>query len=108
MTGIPSWARVGAKVVWADVSKRPGWLYYAPRPANSGEIVRISSIIVDGENVEPCLVIEGWPNRLRLTRHGRDLGWRLSRFRPLIPRTQEQDIAEHFGRHLHQKLPERA
>lgn len=38
----------------------------------------------------------------------RDNGWFISRFRPVTPRSAEQDIAEHFAHHLDQRVPEKA
>lgn len=85
---IPSWARVGAKVVCVDNSYHGQGVNRGLRP-DMRSICTISEII-------PCIwgggyafVVPEFPNFCPVS--GYDLGWKSSRFRPLI--TQQDDIS---------------
>lgn len=92
MSDLPSWARVGAKVVYIDDS--PG------RLVAGAEVLRVGSVYVlrsvTDEFAEPACQVHG--DRLC---HDEFLA--LARFRPLI--TQEDDIAAHFRQHLDVREP---
>ena len=101
MSAIPSWARVGAKVVCVDDSCRPGrlWLTYTPIVAERIYVIAgVGPSWLGGD--EPVLFLDGCPNS---TFGVGDDGWRVSRFRPLI--TQEDDIATHFSALLDVREP---
>ena len=89
MSAIPSWARVGAKVVCikgATRNKVGGWA-----PQTNGIYTIRSTFFAEGwgwfirvEEFVACDVL--W--------NGIEPGWDLPRFRPLV--TLSSDIAEHF------------
>lgn len=93
MSDLPSWARVGAKVVYIDDS--PG------RLVAGVEVLRVGSVYVlrsvTDEFAEPACRVHG--DGLRSYEF-----MALSRFRPLI--TLEDDIATHFRQHLDVREPE--
>lgn len=80
---IPSWARVGAKVVCVDAG--PGPVRHSVAPLVKGTLYTIAS-------TEWGSVIEAPIIRIVESR-GR---FGLFRFRPLVTRTQEQDISAYF------------
>lgn len=87
---IPSWAKVGAKVVCVDDS-------YDCTGAGKEPLITAGTVYTVESISDPyirLLEVEG-----AFSRYG---GYRWRRFRPLVTRSQEQDIAEHFARHLHQ------
>lgn len=85
---IPSWARVGAKVVCVDASPPPfGW---SRDPLVAQAIYQIEAIEVDHTGVGLFLVEA---KTLSTTR-----GYWANRFRPLI--TQSDDMAAHFRKLL--------
>lgn len=84
---IPSWARVGAKVVCVDNKIYRGEKS-GPMP-NLREPVTVKAFLPDSLGRGPHLIIEEFPNIGKFSRM--ELGWRLSRFRPLI--TEADDIA---------------
>ena len=83
MSGIPSWARVGAKVVCVDAG--PGDVRTGTQRLVAGEIYTLSEV-TDEFRVPACKIAEHG--------YGRDEYCRLDRFRPLI--TQQDDLANHF------------
>jgi len=87
---IPSWARVGAKVVCVDA--RPGTRNGAGGLVEGAEYT-LSHVYVSIQGNAACKVT-AFPNgRLRL-----------SRFRPLV--SQADDIATHFSQFLDTRAPE--
>jgi hypothetical protein len=87
---IPSWAVKGAKIVCVDSQSIDGGSFYLTN-GKVYEVVTTSAPFVR--------VIDD---------RGKLGGWHISHFRPLVTRSQEQDIAEHFAGHLHQRVPEKA
>ena len=106
MTGIPSWARKGAKVVYLGRAAPVA----SPRhhPLSKGSVYTVRSALLHPETGSVGLLLDEVRNmlhpRLRL-----ELGYSVKRFRPLVTRTQEQDISEHFSGFLHEtrRAPER-
>ena len=82
-----SWARVGAKCVCVDAEPMPGLVFMAPPPVK-GQVYTITATFMGIWGV-PTATLAGLPNE----RNGHDLGWSLKRFRPLVTRSQEQDVA---------------
>jgi hypothetical protein len=78
MSGLPSWARVGAKVVC--VNAKHSWLV-------EKRVYRIADL-GDEDSTGPVISVEGVMMGNRLAR------WFVGRFRPLI--TLEDDISTHF------------
>lgn len=106
MTAIPSWARVGAKVVCVDAAD-----------TQSGGVPEIAEGVV--YQIRWAGHYSDWYNGeysgVRLVGIDRfdtavlsDVAFKLFRFRPLI--TQQDDITTHFEQFLHtpQKIEERA
>lgn len=83
------WAKPGAKCVWVDISRDPKYRQHNPRPSKSGEIVTIAAVS-KRPDCDFTVIIEGWPNPI--SDFGPDLGWNIYRFRPIITKTQEQDV----------------
>lgn len=91
MSGIPSWARVGAKVVCVDNAFHGGLLPVL----QVGAVYEIFRVVpLSGLHRGPyardrvgCALV-GIHNP-----YMRDGSFALSRFRPLVTRTQEQDVA---------------
>jgi hypothetical protein len=83
------WAKPGVKCVCVDHSDifNPNLAIVPPM----GERHMIKGVLDDYLGRGTTLLIEGYPNvSLRL---GHDMGWAIWRFRPLITRTQQQDLA---------------
>lgn len=93
---IPAWARVGAKVV---AIHNVGFVVNdnGTRRILKGEIHEIDGVDNDPE-YGVLLHLVGFPP---LTWH------EIVLFRPLVTRTAEQDIAEHFAHHLRRDVPAR-
>ena len=106
MSAIPSWARVGAKVVCVATWRRQTE-YHEQGPV-SGEIYTIREVgaLHLHEPGVVCVRLVEIKNRC-LKYRDMPAGWepafRLSRFRPLI--TIEDDIATHFRQHLDVREP---
>jgi hypothetical protein len=83
-----SWAKPGMKCVWVNVAPLPGYRRDGQVP-DSGTVVTIRGLVADYAGRGLHLQIVGYPNVDR----GNDVGWRIARFRPLITRTQSQDVA---------------
>ena len=91
---LSSWARVGAKCVCVDASCAPGREWGHPgEELVEGETLTISDIWVhDGEVV--CDFVEKKRSKGAARFYGVDkAGYRLARFRPIVTKTQEQDVA---------------
>lgn len=88
---IPSWAKIGAKVVCVD--DRPGTKNGAAGLVKGAEY-RLSSVYVSAEGNAACRVTAFPDGKLRL-----------SRFRPLV--SQADDISTHFAHHLDTRAPEK-
>lgn len=86
-TSLPSWARVGAKVVYVDDS--PGDVYDGTEPLLVGQVY-ILSAVSDEFSSPACRVVGDGLRSFEFMR--------LDRFRPLV--TIEDDIATHFSQHL--------
>lgn len=84
---IPSWARVGAKVVCVDAR--------GTRQLEAGEIYEVAWVGLSQKKRLPMLGINGTTDV-----DGNRGEWKISRFRPLV--TIEDDIATHFAEHLRQ------
>lgn len=95
---IPSWARVGAKVVCIRDLWEGRRLLWAPKPI-IGSIYTIS--MVGASHNE-------WGNFGIMLDELKSYpyGYEIEAFRPLI--TQQDDIAAHFAHHLDQRAPENA
>lgn len=102
---IPSWCRVGAKVVCVDASPRVGARARDLDGLTRGVVYTIRSVFE--EDGELCLRLAEIVRPIRiediLENYGTENGFAATRFRPLVTRSQEQDIAEHFSHHLHQR-----
>lgn len=109
MTGIPSWARVGAKVVCINRGRLHPTLIAVNEKPPMREPLTVAGVISPAKMCPVALVIDGWPNIDTDGRYeGQEIGWDIRRFRPLVTRSQEQDISEHFAGHLHHRVPEKA
>lgn len=97
MTTIPSWAVKGAKVVCVDDA---GFLdlWQGNFPTKGGIYTVSKSSLIHSDSI---FLDECPPDR-----NGIPCSWSVWRFRPVIKRTQEQDIAEHFSHHLRQPVRE--
>lgn len=88
---IPSWAVKGAKVVCI---KRDSWVLVEGRDTDHkpgyGDICTIKAVVTTAHFV--CLTLVGYGQHK----------FRISRFRPLVSKTQEDDLKAHFAHHLHQ------
>lgn len=84
---IPSWAKVGAKVVCVDGEDTSGALL-------SGVVYTVDGI--SGDRYGVFLHIEA--ARLNDATDGN--AWLVSRFRPVSERTAKDDISEHFAVYL--------
>lgn len=95
--GIPAWAVKGAKVVLVDTNT-PGDIS-GPSGAVAGDIC----ILVDVRLVHgiPACRCEQEGGRWRTPP---DMWARLARFRPLVTRSSEQDLQEHFRHHLQTRV----
>lgn len=94
----PSWARVGMRVVCIDATRRLmsgriPWL-----PLTLGAVYTLADTGIDEGDDIVFLVEQRNPSLF-----GRDCGYLLRRFRPLISRTQKQDTA--MFRQLVDELP---
>ena len=101
MSGLPSWARVGAKVVCVD--GKPRLCSTAPLP-HEGAIYTIRGVewcVWGSGDVGPAVYLVEI-NRGKSA--GREWPFGLNRFRPMV--TQEDDIATHFRQHLDVREPE--
>jgi hypothetical protein len=95
MSGIPGWARIGAKVVCVDVSNRPGCKWVDGEAPILGGIYTIDRTYVTASTGEAAADLrEIKRSALAREMYGDDAGYGLHRFRPLI--TQQDDIATHF------------
>lgn len=93
---IPSWCRVGAKVVCVD-SSRLGGFGDETYPVE-GDIYTIRDVTC-GPRGAACVRLEEVVNVPRSYRTGYlEARFRLSRFRPLV--SQQDDIEAHFSRFL--------
>lgn len=106
MRSVPSWARVGAKV--ACIASGP---WEKGDTINSWQWFRrtLFGLPVCG-GVYTITAVGGHPSTggvgIRLKGWGR-LVFSIDQFRPLVTRSQEQDIAEHFAHHLRRDVPAR-
>ena len=102
--GIPSWARVGAKVVCVDASLAPGMRWFDNEAPVEGEVYTITDVGYDHEVRKVTVYLaEICRGPTHVLFYGRDLGYWLGRFRPV--HTLETDISEHFQQFL--KTPSR-
>lgn len=94
MTDIPSWAKVGAKVVCVDASLPNGEFWAGHEQPIVGAIYTISSVGLDRDGVNIGVnFIEIERDELARAIWGWEVGYYLHRFRPLITRTEQQDLA---------------
>lgn len=97
MSGIPSWAVRGAKVVCIEADWIPDEQpLMPPRLPCLHEVLTIADIVDVGD----C-----W---LAFDEIAGDWFFHVDSFRPLVTRSQEQDIAEHFEHHLRAPVRETA
>lgn len=97
--GIPSWARVGAKVVCiegGDPECAAHTMFGLDWPKTS-EVVTVVRAFINPWNV-PVLHLKEYPSP------DERYGWDIARFRPLI--TQSDDISAHFAHLLDTSAPE--
>jgi len=78
---IPSWAKPGAKVVCVDAFPLEGSIWVSP------PVEGVIYTITDTFYQEGVLLL-----RLKELRNFQDIGYLARRFRPLVSRTQEQDV----------------
>ena len=101
MSGVPAWARVGARCVCVRLGKRRA-IEAETMPA-LGQLLTIRDVVcIGGEWALRFAEIVNAP-RPYVTPLGLlivELAFDIPRFRPLVTRTQQQDIAEHFAGHL--------
>lgn len=84
-----SWAKPGVKCVCVDDVPRGG-VVRSPHPP-VGVTLTIKGVSPDYFGRGVHLHISGYPNVCPIVGH--DVGWRISRFSPLVTRTQSQDLA---------------
>ena len=97
---LPSWARVGAKVVCVDDVDHRETRYLHKDWVSAGQTYIIREVYFDGGLPGFLLVgVKGHINPVC----GLEQGYAISRFRPLVD--QQTDIATHFAHHL--KQPEK-
>jgi hypothetical protein len=96
MDSLPSWARVGQKVVCVDDYPHPledmEGVLRSPQTWNmklpiKGEVYTISGVVKDGLLLKE--LSSGYIHPLT----GIEMGFKISRFRPLISKSIEDDIA---------------
>lgn len=104
MTFIPSWARVGAKVVCVDDAGGPDKWTEGDGPAR-GCIYTIVRALVADDGLVDIHLAEIRRGPLARARWGNDVGYSVHRFRPLI--TQQDDIEAHFRALLDVPVDER-
>ena len=92
MSGLPSWARVGAKVVCVDASGR------GASQLSEGDVYVVSWCGLSDRLRAPMIGIAGTTDRA-----GNEGQWKVSRFRPLV--TIEDYIATHFSALLDVREP---
>lgn len=97
MSTIPAWAVRGAKVV-CIVDLRP-YVEYGEVVPEVGKVYTIRSVDADG--IPAALLLEEIDNPANIYAEGlTEACFGVENFRPITKRTAEQDIAEHFARHL--------
>lgn len=106
MSGVPSWAVKGAKVVCVDA----GWDTESP-VLSEGAVYEIERVFANNGPASDRYATVPWVVILRGVRNPHaqlhhEGAFALDRFRPPVTRTQEQDIAEHFSGFLHGRVPE--
>jgi hypothetical protein len=104
MSAIPAWARVGAKVVCIS-DTTSSWR----RSLTVGETYTIRATAIDYRDRPGCWLEEIKNETVQTAHDGMvELGYVLTRFRPLV--SLESDITTHFEQFLHtpQKIEERA
>ena len=95
---IPSWARIGAKVVCINggTTNSLGFDYLGRVPVTGG-VYTVTKVVRETGDRYWLLVLAGFEV-------GRDCGWNIARFRPLV--SQADDIATHFAYLLDTRAPE--
>lgn len=101
MSGLPSWARVGAKVVCISAFGGRS----APHIPVKGEIYTISHLDPDHQWGPMLQLVEFGDERISRSTT-RSYSYPVHCFRPLV--TIEDDIAAHFRQHLDVREPEEA
>lgn len=118
MTGIPSWAVKGAKCVCVRTQPPERRVVGAVYPL-VGEVYTIRKVVICTIGMRsglPSLLLEEITNDTSINplvigvESSLEAAMPIDAFRPLVTRTQEQDIAEHFSGFLHQtrRVPESA
>lgn len=98
MSTIPLWARPDAEVVCVETVD-PAALVHGEMPLVKGQRYTIRSVAETPNGISVHL--KEFVNPLVFTAMGYiERGYFIHCFRPIIKRTAEQDIAEHFARHL--------
>lgn len=102
MSGIPSWAVKGAKVVCVDATPNQFGVLLT-----KGDVYTVRGISVMDTYGENGLLLEEVSTGGAFSWNGEEVGFAFRRFRPAI--TQSDDISTHFSHHLHapQKIVER-
>ena len=99
MSGLPSWARVGAKVVCVDAACRPGRFWRPSEAPTQGNIYTVAAAFFNpaGDPRIHLVELQRSPETIKVL--GYLAGYRVERFRPLI--TLEDDLEAHFRQLLH-------
>ena len=96
MSDLPSWARVGAKVVCVNDAPLPGTFWNADGPKRGSQYT-IKRIFVGPRGFWSADFDELVRSASAKQKYGPDIGYRLDRFRPLV--SQSDDLAL-FTHHL--------
>jgi hypothetical protein len=105
MSGLPSWARVGAKVVCVDAACRPGRFWRPSEAPVQGKIYTVAAAFFNpaGEPRIHLVELQRSPETIKVL--GYLAGYRVERFRPLI--TLEDDLEAHFRILLRQPVSDK-
>lgn len=103
--GLPSWAHVGAKVVYRGGYTPPNYNMRGADAAKltKGSIYTIRELVTNPYNGEAGVFLVEVTNELHPTLR-REFGYYLKSFRPLV--TIEDDIEAHFAHHLTTSSPQ--
>lgn len=100
MSTLPSWARVGAKVVCIDVAPRS----WPTDTLNLGAVYTVAGVGVSPSG-KPCLFLRETQSTL-IWANGQRAGYYFDRFRPAVePKSEAHDLAQ-FRKLLNARQPE--
>lgn len=109
MSGLPSWARVGAKVVCVNAEGilGPDSAFGDERAPLEGNIYTVRDIIYP-DSETPCFLLEEIANKVREYHFGAyEFSFRASRFRPLVTDSDDNEIEAQFYRRTLQRKTQR-